>query len=71
MAGRPCPYNPADMDEGSGRKGSTSGRAVPSVALVWGEDEFLLRESAHDLLAEHGLRADEVDAADWRGGDLQ
>ncbi|HXY72573.1 MAG TPA: DNA polymerase III subunit delta [Actinomycetota bacterium] len=51
-------------NDGGGRRGR-----LPALALIWGEDEFLLRESAHDLLAEHGLRADEIDAAEWRGGE--
>jgi len=54
----------AEQGEGGGRRGR-----LPTLALIWGEDEFLLRESAHDLLAEHGLRADEVDASEWRGGE--
>jgi len=54
----------AEQHDGGGRRGK-----LPTLALIWGEDEFLLRESAHDLLAEHGLRADEVDAAEWRGGE--
>src|SRR5690242_11021935 len=41
----------------------------PPVALFWGEDEFLLREAANDLLAELDVRADEVAASDWRGGE--
>jgi len=54
----------AEQEEGGGRRGK-----LPTLALIWGEDEFLLRESAHDLLAQHGLRADEVDAAEWQGGE--
>jgi len=50
--------------DGGGRRGK-----LPTLALIWGEDEFLLRESAHDLLGRHGLRADEIDAAEWRGGE--
>ena len=53
-----------DQSGDSGRRGK-----LPTLALIWGDNEFLLRESAHDLLAEHGLRADEVDAGDWRGGE--
>ena len=37
------------------------------VTLLWGEDPFLLREAALDLLGE--VRATEVDAAEWRGGE--
>jgi DNA polymerase-3 subunit delta len=39
------------------------------VALFWGEDEFLLRLSALTLLQERGIRATEVDGAEWRGGE--
>jgi DNA polymerase-3 subunit delta len=37
--------------------------------LLWGEDEFLLREEALRLLGT--LKPVEVDAAEWRGGELQ
>jgi len=40
-----------------------------SVTLLWGEDEFLLRERAFELLGE--LKPTEVDAAEWRGSELQ
>jgi DNA polymerase-3 subunit delta len=40
-----------------------------AVTLYWGEDAFLLREAALDLLAP--LRPTEVDADDWQGGELQ
>ena len=40
-----------------------------SVTLLWGEDEFLLRERALELLG--GLKPTEVDAAEWRGSELQ
>ena len=39
------------------------------VHLLWGEDDFLLRERARELLGD--LRATEVDAAEWQGGELQ
>ena len=39
------------------------------MTLLWGEDAFLLREAALQLLGD--LRVTEVDAADWRGGELQ
>jgi DNA polymerase-3 subunit delta len=42
---------------------------LPPVALFWGEDEFLLRLSALELLGRHQVRATEVDAAEWRGGE--
>lgn len=37
------------------------------VHLLWGEDDFLLREAALEILGD--LRPREVDAADWRGGE--
>jgi len=40
-----------------------------AVMLLWGEDAFLLRETALQLLGD--LRATEVDAGEWRGGELQ
>ncbi len=42
---------------------------VPSVLLLWGEDQFLLREEAFRVLGD--LRPTEVEAADWQGGELQ
>jgi DNA polymerase-3 subunit delta len=42
---------------------------APGVVVFWGEDEFLLRLAAMDLLAQRGIHATEVDAADWRGGE--
>jgi len=43
--------------------------AEPGVVLLWGEDEFLLRLHAHELLDKRGVRATEVDASEWRGGE--
>jgi DNA polymerase-3 subunit delta len=40
-----------------------------TVALFWGDDEFLLRQAALELLAERNVRAAEVDGSDWRGGE--
>lgn len=37
------------------------------VYLLWGEDDFLLREAALEILGD--LRQTEVDAADWQGGE--
>ena len=37
------------------------------VYLLWGEDAFLLREAAFELLGD--LRPIEVDAAEWQGGE--
>lgn len=47
----------------------SSGKAPPPVVLFWGDDEFLLRLAAHELLDSRGLRAAEVDAGDWHGGE--
>jgi len=41
----------------------------PPVALFWGGNGFLLRLAAHDLLSARDLRATEVDARDWQGGE--
>lgn len=41
----------------------------PLVRLLWGEDDFLLREAA--LAALSPARPVEVDAGEWRGGELQ
>jgi DNA polymerase-3 subunit delta len=38
------------------------------VALLWGEDDFLLREAALQVLA--GVQPVEVDARQWRGGEV-
>ena len=46
-----------------------AGRRGPPVTLFWGEDEFLLRDAAGALLAELGVRRDEVAASDWQGGE--
>jgi len=43
--------------------------ANPAVTLLWGEDAFLLRETALQLLGD--LRATEVDAGEWQGSELQ
>ncbi|MBI3649139.1 MAG: DNA polymerase III subunit delta [Actinobacteria bacterium] len=42
---------------------------IPPATLLWGEDGFLLREAAFALVGD--LRPTEVDAAEWRGGELQ
>lgn len=41
----------------------------PPVTLLWGEDAYLLREAAIALLGE--IKATEVDAVEWQGGELQ
>jgi DNA polymerase III subunit delta len=43
-----------------------SSRAVP-IHLLWGEDAFLLREAAFEILGD--LRPREVDGAEWAGGE--
>jgi DNA polymerase III subunit delta len=43
--------------------------ASPRVTLLWGEDAFLLREAALQLLGD--LEPTEVDGASWQGGELQ
>jgi DNA polymerase III subunit delta len=48
---------------------SAATKKRPPVVLLWGEDEFLLREAALGLLVD--LRPTEVDAAEWRGGEFQ
>ena len=40
-----------------------------NISLLWGEDAFLLRQEALALLGE--VRAREVDANEWLGGELQ
>jgi DNA polymerase-3 subunit delta len=42
---------------------------TPRVVLLWGEDAYLLREAALELLGE--IEAAEVEAATWQGGELQ
>lgn len=49
--------------------GRVSPRAASTVQLFWGEDSFLLREAG--LAAIGGeMRVTEVDAGEWRGGEL-
>jgi DNA polymerase III subunit delta len=40
-----------------------------SVVLLWGEDPYLLREAALEVVADR--RVTEIDAAEWRGSELQ
>jgi DNA polymerase-3 subunit delta len=40
-----------------------------AVTLLWGEDAFLLREAALAIVGD--VRATEVDAGEWQGGELQ
>lgn len=46
---------------------SPSKTSAPSVVLLWGEDGFLLREAALELLGD--LRPVEVDGGAWQGGE--
>jgi DNA polymerase-3 subunit delta len=43
--------------------------AHPRVTLLWGEDAFLLRDAALQLLTD--LDPTEVDGTSWQGGELQ
>lgn len=47
----------------------TPSKAAPKapVYLLWGEDEFLLREAAFEILGD--VRPSEVDGAQWQGGE--
>ena len=45
------------------------GRAQAPIALLWGEDAFLLREAALQRFAD--VHPTEVDAGEWQGGELQ
>jgi DNA polymerase III subunit delta len=47
----------------------TAPKARQAVTLLWGEDAFLLREEALRVLGD--LRATEVEASQWEGGELQ
>jgi DNA polymerase-3 subunit delta len=44
-------------------------RSPAPIALLWGQDPYLLREAALARLGE--VRPTEVDAAEWQGGELQ
>jgi DNA polymerase-3 subunit delta len=41
----------------------------PTLALFWGEEEYLLRQAALELLAAHDVHATEVEAREWQGGE--
>ena len=47
----------------------SSSTAPAGVTLLWGEDDFLLREEALRVLGD--LKPTEVDAGQWQGGELQ
>jgi DNA polymerase III subunit delta len=44
-------------------------KAATSVVLLWGEDDYLLREAALQIAGDR--RVTEVDAAEWQGSELQ
>ena len=44
--------------------------AEPPATLLWGEDEFLVRQAAADVLAARGVKARELDAREWQAGDF-
>ncbi len=46
---------------------SPSKAPAPPVHLLWGEDDFLLREAALEILGD--VRPREVDGAEWQGGE--
>lgn len=46
---------------------SPSGSNTPPVLLLWGEDQFLVRDAALDALGD--VTPAEVDGAEWRGGE--
>jgi DNA polymerase III subunit delta len=41
--------------------------AKPNVVMLWGQDQFLLREAALELLGD--VHPTEVDAGEWQGGE--
>jgi competence protein ComEC len=51
------------------RRVSPSKTTAPTVFLLWGEDGFLLREAAFELLGD--LRPVEVDGGLWQGGETR
>jgi DNA polymerase-3 subunit delta len=55
------------MAEGGGGTGGTA--AAPPVTLLWGEDEFLLRDAALSRIQAAGVEATEVDGRLWQGGE--
>src|SRR5881397_4049539 len=44
-------------------------KPTTSVVLLWGEDDYLLREAALQIVDDR--RVTEIDAAEWRGSELQ
>lgn len=60
------------MAEGDRREAGRGARAAESgasSALFWGDDAYLLREEALAFLARRDVRATEVEAAAWQGGE--
>lgn len=49
--------------------GRVSPRPASPVHLFWGEDAFLLREAGLEVIGDQ-MRVTEVDAGEWRGGEL-
>jgi DNA polymerase-3 subunit delta len=47
----------------------TPSKKSSSIVLLWGEDDFLLREAAFAVLGD--VKPSEVDGAEWRGVELQ
>ena len=39
------------------------------MVILWGDDEYLLRLAARELLDAAGIHPTEVDASEWRGGE--
>ena len=42
----------------------------PPVVLIWGEDEFLVRQAAVDFIAGRSVKPRELDAREWQAGDF-
>ncbi len=42
----------------------------PPAVLLWGEDEFLVRQAAADMLNARGVKARDLGARDWQAGDF-
>jgi DNA polymerase-3 subunit delta len=51
-------------------RGGRAGDGRPVVALFWGDDAFLLADSARARLRELGVEATEVDGSRWEGGEI-
>jgi DNA polymerase-3 subunit delta len=47
----------------------TAGAKLAPTALFWGEEDYHLRLAAMELFRERDVRATEVDAAEWQGGE--